>query len=155
MEAVLEQGEPLRFESIAGISKTLAEEYAGSLPTVFVNPLPDQDLSLSVSPGRILVDVTHASSDDLAALATLLSDVQARLDYRKMRGRPPELNEEQMTFVHDLRTTPTGRAKLRSWHTVVRLFNARFTQDISETTLKQRYRRWTQATGVDTKIAQH
>ena len=97
---------------IADVPGTLAPEYAGPLPMFYFNPTADRDLSVAIRPGRIFVDLTHASADDLAALAGSLSDLQARLGYRKPRGRQRKPNNEQMEMVHTLRTSPTGRGKV-------------------------------------------
>jgi hypothetical protein len=148
MWEVLTQYPPLQ---LGDVPQALAERYAGPLPMFIVNPLTDRDLSLSVHPGHILVDLTHASFDDLTALAGPLRDLQARLGYRKQSGRRPEVNEEQMTFVHTLRTTPTGRGKVRTWHQILKLVNDRFGEDISEPTLKQRYATWKKTQGIDRK----
>jgi hypothetical protein len=114
----------------------------GELGAIYVNPLPDTDLRAPVGPGRILVDVTDLSSDDLTALAPVLAKVQARLGYTKQRGRQYEGNAEQMAFVHELRTSPTGRGKTRTWKQVRDMFHKKFGEDISEATLKQRYLAW-------------
>jgi hypothetical protein len=114
----------------------------GELGAIYVNPLPDTDLTAPVGPGRILVDVTDLSSDDLTALAPVLAKIQARLGYTKQRGRQHEGNAEQMAFVHQLRTSTTGRGKKWTWKQVRDKFHQRFGEDVSEATLKQRYAAW-------------
>jgi hypothetical protein len=109
---------------------------------IYVNPLRDTDLTAPVGSGRILVDVTDLSYDDLTALAPALATVQARLGYTKQRGRHYEGDAEQMEFVHQLRTTPTGRGKQRTWKQVRDMFHKQFDEDISEATLKVRYGTW-------------
>ena len=102
---------------------TLAAEYRGPAPVVFMNPLADRDLTLTVPPGRILVDVTNASSKDLGDLAKPLAELQALLGYAKQRGRTPDddqEHEEQMTFIHAMRTSRTGRGKTLSWQRVTK-----------------------------------
>jgi hypothetical protein len=118
------------------------EESLNASLTFYVNPLGDRDLVAKVAPGHLLVDLTHASYDDLQALAPVLTDIQARLGYKKQRGRQYEGNPQQMEFVHQLRTTPTGRGKPRTWKRVRDAVHAKFGEDISENTLKQRYRTW-------------
>ena len=56
---------------------------------IFVNPLADGDLSAPVPPGHILVDVTHATAEDLRLLASTLASVQRRLRYEKQAGGRP------------------------------------------------------------------
>jgi hypothetical protein len=59
------------------------------VPVIFVNPLADGDLSAPVPPGHILVDVTHATAEDLRLLASTLASVQRRLRYQKRAGGRP------------------------------------------------------------------
>ena len=59
------------------------------VPVIFVNPLADGDLSAPVPPGHILVDVTHATAEDLRLLASTLASVQRRLRYEKQAGGRP------------------------------------------------------------------
>jgi hypothetical protein len=59
------------------------------VPAIFVNPLTDGDLSAPVPPGHILVDVTHATAEDLRLLASTLASVQRRLRYQKRAGGRP------------------------------------------------------------------
>jgi hypothetical protein len=136
--------------------QALVTEYRGPAPVFYLNPLSDGDLGLKVPPGRILVDVTIASSDDLSDLARPLTELQALLGYAKQRGRTPdddEEHEEQMAFIHAMRTSRTGRGKTLSWQRVTQAFNKRFDQDIGEGTLKQRYKRWMDRNAIDTEIA--
>jgi hypothetical protein len=111
-------------------------------PTIYVNPLPDTEVSAPVGPGRILVDLTNASYEDLTALAPVLAKVQGRLGYTKQRGRQYEGNAEQMAFVHQLRTSTTGRGKKWTWKQVRDKFQEKFQEDLSEATLMQRYKAW-------------
>jgi hypothetical protein len=118
----------------------------GEPAAIYVNPLPDTDLTAPVGPGRILVDVTDFSSQDLTALAPVLAQVQARLGYTKQRGRYYEGNAEQMAFVHHLRTSTTGRGKRLTWKRARDAFHKQFGEDISEATLKARYATWRRVT---------
>jgi hypothetical protein len=110
--------------------------------TIYVNPLPDTDVSAPVGPGRILVDLTDASYDDLTALAPVLAEVQARLGYMKQRGRQYEGNAEQMAFVHELRTSTSGRGRKWTWKQIRDKFHKKFGENVAEATLKQRYLAW-------------
>ena len=109
---------------------------------IYVNPLRDRDLKAPVGPGRILVDVTDLSSDDLTALAPVLAKLQARLGYTKQRGRQYEGNAEQMAFVHQLRTSTSGRGRKWTWKQIRDRFHKKFGEDVAEATLKQRYAAW-------------
>jgi hypothetical protein len=109
MERALDDPWPRGAEELARI---LAAEYAGPAPTAYVNPLPDRDLTTVVRPGRILIDLTHATEQDLLDLVKPLVRLRESLGYhndpggRKQGGR----NWTKEDFLDEL---PRARQKLR------------------------------------------
>lgn len=96
-------------DELAGV---LAAEYAGPAPTAYVNPLPEQNLSAIVRPGRILVDLTHATEKDLLDLVKPLNQLRAMLGYHNEPGgrKHGGTNWTREEFLDEY---PRARQKLR------------------------------------------